>query len=475
MKGCHSKMRNVLNHATRLAAFLLTLLLAQPVLAAEDKGCDDFQCMFCPAMDDPDSYVHSNMKLMALLTPGKDRWLFRSTVDLTNSFGMPSSMAAEYARLIAELGEKGTTLAMILQPTRGLMHRDKVRPDKRQGFEFEQARESFGAYLNQLRTAGAVVPDMTQLVDHPPEEAYFFKRDHHWTPQGARATARVVANHLKQQLIYQQLTKKAYQTEGGLTHYRDGTLNLALQRLCGDHFGFQYLPGYRTAPTDNDISALFDEQPAPEVILLGTSNSAVRDEENKQFNFDGFLKEYLSVDLLNFAMPGAGEYGSMIEYLHSDSYSPDSPPKLILWELPANYTLADPLMYRQLIPAISGQCHDENTVLRQQQQPSSLRVEERVELLSNTGAQRRTLSGYDGYLDIRIGDHNVKDFYIIVYYDNGARDKVWIRREAIVSGGQYYLELSKAAEFRNANLLSVFMEPTVALDAPTTVDVRLCR
>ena len=81
---------------------------------------------------------------------------------------------------------------------------------------------------------------------------------------------------------------------------------------------------------------------------------------------------------------------------------------------------------------------------------------------------------FDCQLDIRISDKNVKDFYVIVYYDNGARDKVWFRREAAVSGGQYYLELSKAKEFAGANLLSVFLEPTKPSQAATQVDTRLC-
>jgi alginate biosynthesis protein AlgX len=459
----------------RYLALLSCLFLASGANATTEAECTDFECLFCPAMKDPNSYLEGNMKLMKELVPGEDRWLFRSEVDLTNSFGMAGNMTREYARLIKALGDKGIELAMVVQPTRGLMHRDKVRAELAHGFDFELARNNYDAYLRQLRSAGALVPNLTGLVDQPPAQEYFFRRDHHWTSDGARATARVVADYLLQQPIYPRLENKQYLTEEGITQYKDGTLNLAMGSLCGNDFGYQYVPGYRTVPAVNDVSALFEEQSEPEVVLLGTSNSATRDQENKQFNFDGFLKEYLSIDLLNYALPGAGEYGAMVEYLNSESYSPSAPPKLILWELPANYTLSDPLMYRQLIPAIAGQCAESNTVLSKLQERSSLQVAERIELLSNTGAQRNALSGYDGYLDIRIGDGNVKDFYLIVYYDNGTRDKVWVRREAIVTGGQYYLELSKAAEFRGANLLSVFMEPTEALQTPTTLEVRLCR
>ena len=470
-------MTTVVSKTLRSAAVILSLgLLAQAVQAAEPTdNCTDLDCLLCPAMQDPASYLEGNMKLMNQLTPGTDRWLFRSDVDLTNEFGMPASMQPEFARLVQAFSAQGTQLAMVVQPTRGLMHRDKIRADFTQGFDYPRAAGNLRAYLQQMRDAGAIVPDIMQLVENPPAEEYFFRRDHHWTSAGARATARIVADHLLQHPVHAELARKTYRTEAGMTQFKDGTMNLALQSLCGNHYGFQYVPGYQTVPEISDASALFDEEPVPEVILVGTSNSASRDEENKQFNFDGFLKEYLSVDLLNFAMPGAGEYGALIEYLHSDSYSADEPPKLVLWELPANYQLSDPLMYRQLIPAIEGQCSEADTLLSNRLERSALAVNERVELLSNTGTERLDLTGHDGYLDIRVSNGNLKHFYLIVYYDNGTRDKVWIRREAIVSGGQYYLELSRASEFRNANLLSVFMEPSEALQAPTSLEVRLCR
>lgn len=156
----------------------------------------------------------------------------------------------------------------------------------------------------------------------------------------------------------------------------------------------------------------------------------------------------------------------------SSDYKPKAPPRLIVWELPANYRLDSPLMYRQLVPAIQGGCSASREVLGAKLQRPALKVGERIELLSNAGSGRQALS--KGFLDIRLSDKNVKDFYIIVYYDNGARDKVWFRRDAVVTGGQYYLELSKAPEFAGANLLSVFMEPTKPGTTATDVETRLC-
>lgn len=456
-----------------LCAVVMALLaLAQPA-SAEEQACD-LECLLCPGLSDPKNYAEGIMKSLDTLAPGKDKWLFRSAVDLANDFGMPQAMRPEFARLMATFAAKNIRVAIAVQPTRGLMHRDKIRPDSAYGFDFAVARHNLAGYIEQLRQGGALVPDIMPLVDNPPEQEYFFRRDHHWTPSGAEATARIVADRIIADPVYPQLSKKQFRTDPGVMIPKDGTMSRGLKRICGNNFGFQYVRGFQTIPVDAGADALFDDS-AAEVVLIGTSNSANREEETKNYNFEGFLKEYLSVDILNYALPGAGQDGSLIQYLHSSDYDPEAPPKLIIWELPASFALETPLTYRQLIPAINGGCsHSPKVLASASHELPGLKTAERIELLSNAGQQRQDLKNLQGFLEIRIADLNVKDFYIITYYDNGTRDKVWYRREGIVDGGLYYLELSHAPEHRNANLLSVFMEPVAALETPTKVEVKLC-
>ncbi|MBA1324209.1 alginate O-acetyltransferase AlgX-related protein [Pseudomonas plecoglossicida] len=467
------KILKPLGLGAALALLSQTGHAATPAQGAK-PGCENLQCMVCPALSDPQQYAEGRMKLMREIVPGQERWLFRSAVDLTNEFGIPTPMRPEFARLMKTFNQQGIQVAMAIQPTRGLMHRDRLIGEHPYGFDYARASANLAAYLGQLKQGGAVVAPMMQLVQQPPKGEYFFRRDHHWTPVGAEATARLMADEIRRQPFYAGLTKKQYRTEPGVMVPKDGTLNLAMSAICGNNYGFQYVRGYQTIPVEASAEALFDEAPDPEVILVGDSNAAAREDESKQFNFDGYLKQYLSVDVLNYALPGVGEDGSLLEYLLSDDYKADAPPKLIVWELPANYRLDSPLMYRQLIPAVKGGCEASREVLGNKLQRSPLKVGERIELLSNAGSDRQALSGSNGFLDIRLSDKNVKDFYVIVYYDNGARDKVWFRREAAVTGGQYYLELSKDPAYAGANLLSVFLEPTKASAAPTDVETRLC-
>ena len=435
--------------------------------------CTDLQCLICPQLSAPEEYAEGNMKSLKQIVPGSDRWLFRSEVDLTNDFGIPPAMQPEFARLMRAFASHGTRVAVAVQPTRGLMHRAQLQPGQMHGFDYARASANLRKFMQQMRDGGAIVPDIMTLVEQPPKD-FFFRRDHHWTPVGAEATARVTADAIRQHPVYAQLPRKGYTTEQTLTLSKDGTLNLGLAAICGNHFGYQFVPGYQTVPEDNDAALLFEEQPDPEIVLVGTSNSAAREDETKQFNFDGFLKQYLSSDLINYALPGAGQDGSLLEYLLSPNYATDKAPKLIIWELPANYRLDGDLTYRQLIPAVNGGCKASESLLEDRVERPSMGLNDRLELLSNAGAQLKDLKGRDAVLDIRISDPNIKNFYIITYYDNGTRDKVWFRREAIVTGGQYYLELSRAAEFRDANLLSVLLEPTQVVEQPFQIETKLC-
>lgn len=440
------------------------------------EPCVDLSCLVCPDAAIADKYQGANMRMVRHLALGENQWLFRSVVDFENNFGMPRDMEPELKRLLDTFRAQGSEVLFAVQPTRGLMHRDKILPDHSYGFNYAQARQSLADYLEQLRRSGAHVPDILLLIDNPPSEEYFFRRDTHWTPAGARATAKVTADYLRHLPLYDALEKAQFQTEPGVTIVNYGVLDMALERLCMNKFGNQFVRGYRTIPiTGDDEDALFGDQSEPEVVLVGTSNSAARDEEIRHYNFDGALKELAEVDLLNFAMQGAGQYGALTEYLHSSSYQPAQAPKLYIWELPANYRLDSPAMYRQLIPAIKGGCSLATTLKKQSSSLPAGSPGQRTEIFSNAGENRLELTGQDGFLQLNLSDKDLRDFYLISYYDNGARDKIRIRRPGVVTGGLYYLELSRDPNLRQANLLSVFIEPNDELAAEVKMDVQLCQ
>lgn len=213
-------------------ATTLALSSLPSVADTEKADCDGLECLICSAVTDPGQYQGRGMKLMSFITPGEDRWLFRSSVDLVNEFGIPPAMQPEFARLVKTFAAKGTHVAIAVQPTRGLMHHDKVRPDRAYGFDYIKASSSLGRFQQQLRAGGAIVPDMLAVVKNPPRNDYFFRRDSHWTPSGAQVTARALADEIMRQPFYATLSKKAYRTEPGVTIPKNGILDMALERIC---------------------------------------------------------------------------------------------------------------------------------------------------------------------------------------------------------------------------------------------------
>ncbi|QCF26018.1 alginate O-acetyltransferase AlgX-related protein [Hydrocarboniclastica marina] len=456
-----------------LASLIMTWLFAP--LDAHAR-CDQLECLLCPELTDDSHYAEGVMKSLRQLAPGADHWIFRSDFDLSNEFGIPAEFVKDYQRLIRKFNEYGTEVVFVVQPTRGMMHRDKIREDRRYGFDYPTAFSNLRQFLTQLADGGAHVANILPLVETPPEQDYFFRRDHHWTPAGSRETALIAGNVIRAIPAYHEIAVKKFITEKSTVIAKDGTMNRGLKHICGNNYGFQYVQGFQTVPESGGAEALFGDTEEPEIVLVGTSNSAARDDEYKNYNFDGFLKDGLERDILNYALPGSGQEGSVLQYLLSEDYSPEEAPKILVWELPASYRLDDELIYRQLIPAIEGGCEFSDDIAgRVSQTVPALAKGQRLEIYANSGAGRKSLVNYDGYLDLRFTDPGIKDFYVITYFDNGKRDKVWFRRSGVIDGGQYYLEVSRKPAFRNANLLSVFIEPSEPLTSDSTLEVTLCR
>lgn len=451
---------------------LIIQLGSYSVTAAPDDDC--LSCMYCEKLDEESSYSEGIMKSMKNIVIGRNNWLFRSDVDLSTDFGIPNNFKSEFNRLVSELNKKGIELVVMLQPTRGLIHRDQVA--EKSHYSDVLALKNFIAFERQLIASGSVVPEMHFLLEGEKlDRDYFFRRDHHWTPFGARISAKIVADKIKSIPLYKSLKIKKFSTEQGVLIPKDGTMNRALMRLCGNNFGSQYVQGFSTYSEDTSEDALFGDEVTPEIVLVGTSNSAQRDDDRKNYNFDGFLKDFLQVDVLNQSLPGGGQDGSFIQYLLNE-YDMNNPPKVILWELPVSYALDDSLMYRQLIPAIKGGCNaaSKDVTVSNSFELSEFKVKQRYELFKGKDLVQHNIRPNKYALELSLSDTSLKDFYVITYFENGERDKVWFRRYDIVDGGKYLLEMTKIPEHRENKITSIFIEPTEPSKAGTNVEATLC-
>ena len=74
------------------------------------------------------SYEKANIIGFKFLKEGKDNWLFRTTTDLKHEFEIGEESSRLLGRFARALQQRGVQLVLVYQPTRGIMHGDKLFP-----------------------------------------------------------------------------------------------------------------------------------------------------------------------------------------------------------------------------------------------------------------------------------------------------------------------------------------------------------
>lgn len=431
-------------------------------------------CDLCPLTASPSSYDTGYLKNFKMLVQGEQGWLFRSEAELVEHFGPNLEGLKQLKGFARHLKETtGTELVMVFQPTKGLVHPDRLPDTSPVPFSWNVARHSYGEALERFRQAGLVVPDLTPLLTEPTgEEAYYFKRDHHWTPYGARRTAKLVADRIKKMPVYQSLPKQDFVTRRSGLIRKDGSLQDAVRRICGFEHGSQYVDEFRTESVGEGeaagASALFGDQGLPPITLVGTSNSkGVQD-----YNFVGSLQEFLGVEVLNVAVAGGSYDGSMFEYLLSDNFR-QSPPKILIWEVPGYHNLDSSEFYRQVTPLISGACESTKPVL---QETSSIKAGVN-EVLYNGGGQFIEMPSNEYVVDLQFSDPAVKEVDAFVWFVFGRKDRVDMEYgDRVETPGRFVFELPEGPDWNDELFMSLDLEvEPEQISEGLTVTAKICR
>ena len=366
----------IVNQVKKIVSSTLSLgtVLCLPFISPSHAVDYSFEpcCNLCTQAADPESYNTAFRRKFRQLQAGKDGWLFRSHQDFMETFGPDESGYQDLQEMHQLLLAKGTRLVMAIQPTRALAHPEFVDPSTSQ-FDWGLAKMGFNTMMQRFQSLGIPIADFSEFIPFQAEGFYFFRRDHHWTPTGAKVSAEKVAEVIKQFPEYEQIPPvEISSSQSGLIN-KVGTLQVAAHQICGFNYPNEYVPQYSSSATLNsdllDDSSLFDDE-LPQITLIGTSNSR----GTVDYNFQGFLMEALQRDVLNVAMAGAGYYGALVQYLLSDDYI-DAPPKIIVWEVPPYHKLQSPLFYRQAKPMITNGCQSREVVMSDTQSLSVCRNE----------------------------------------------------------------------------------------------------
>ncbi len=435
-------------------------------------------CQLCPQASDIRSYPSGFLSSFKVLVQGRDGWLFRSEDDLRMNFGAD----AEGLRLLREfrqtLNARGVELVLVMQPPRGLMQAHKLPQNTPVPYNAKVAESSYAAALEQIRSTGVIVPELEKLPAQEAEDDYFFRGDHHWTPSGSRRTAQVVADRIRSMSAYADLPKKKFETQRDGLLAKRGTMQKAARLICGFGASDQYVPRYVTTPAESSSSsALFDEEVAPKVTLVGTSNS------EPAYNFGGFISEYLEADVLNVADAGGGMDGAMLSYLPSEEFQ-TNPPRILIWEIETYHNLSDPDFYRQAIPLVHNGCQSSPAVI---QNDVTLR-KGRNEVLFNSGV--RLLRGDRHFLDLKLTGNVPEEIEAVVWYTDGNKDQIKLEKADFGTGdGRFVLNLRQGGDWGEQTFLSLDLvnhfpapvavatahaQPSADAAAPLRVDAKLC-
>lgn len=453
------------------ALLVLAGLLALPARAAAiDEAAPTFTadscCELCPRAADPAVYVTQFLRDHQTLIAGSEQWLFRSNIDLMTAYTIDEAVLADLGRMVRALNRRGTEVLLFDFPPRGILHADRLLPGDRAGFDAVAALASYRAMLQRFRDIGFIVPDYGRFADQPDGGDYYFRRDGHWTPDGARRTAALMADTIAGLPMAGTLRHRPYATRSNGANRHPGVLSIAAMQLCGGQYPSEVVPGYVTDALKVDP---FGDEPAPEIALVGTSFSAT-----PTYHFAGFLEQALQASVLNLSLPGGNFDGAMTQYLLSDAFR-SQPPRLLIWEFGhPQIAVANHGQMRRLVPLVDNGCVARTALISGEASLAS--GDDYASLLYNGGGQILRVPSRELVVDLQFGDPAVIEFLAESWYLDGKHEVLRVRLNDFTrSKGRFVIELDRSPDFADQPLIAFRVQIVTPIAAATKVSARLCR
>lgn len=440
----------------RSVGWLLAVLLLPCSAHAEDKPN-----YACPHLGD------KSRQTLSAMTQGRDGWFFREN-NLQDPVILESGTREYLTRLHQAFRDKGAELLVLSVPPRALVVSETVLKDQpmQELFDAGIAGEEYGNFVKDMRQTGIPVVALLEdaIAANKDGDRFFFPRDIHWTPLGSSLAAQKVGELLK--------TLPGYSAEG-LSQYVSrpevesripyrSKMAEEIQHLCTDEIPQQMFMQYVTTQEagGNTADALFGDSSQPPLVLLGTSFS-----KEKAYNFEGFLSEHTGMEVANLAISAGGLFNSIISYT---SLPEDKRlnPKFVLWEELPYYNYNDSNAYRQLIPAIYGECSKEQAVASAEFSFDPAHTQFSLDVPAGTG-----VAGKDYFVFVSTPVLDLNKFTLEL--DQADGDGEWNtidRSDHFDNTGRFFFELNDELA---APLTRITIGSLPALQG--SLEIRLCR
>jgi alginate biosynthesis protein AlgX len=453
-----------------LSGLTAALFAASNAAYAADTTAPSFTaepcCSLCPEAHDEKNYVSRYQQNFTTLVQAQGDWLFRTREDLRTEFDTTPEGYRRMQQLHDAFKSKGVELVVVYQPTRGLVDRNKLFPAERDKFDYNTALRNYQAMLGRFAKMGYTVPDLSPLTNEQQAHDFYFRGDQHWTPYGAQRTAKIVAESVKKMQAFAGVPRREFETHLSGRMGKKGTLHNMAGQLCGTSYAIQYMDQFETEPKGEAADGdLFGDSGNPEITLVGTSHSG------KNYNFAGFLQEFIGADVLNVAFPGGGLEGSMLQYLGSEDFQ-KHPPKILIWEFSPLYRLDQETIYRQMMSLLDNGCEGKPAIMS-----SSTTLKPGInELLVNGKNGIKDVRNGSNQIDIKFADNSVKTLQARLWYMNGRHEDLKIEKpETSETDGRFSFELRDDKDWADQQLLALEVQGPEAGTAPQQVEAKVCK
>lgn len=416
---------------------LVSLLGISPVQAFADTP-------YCAELNNAKTYKDNES--YRFLVASKEGHLFRSRKDLKQDFTLSPQTIKNFSKLDKILKSQGKIIHIVMPPTRGILSADKIPLSSPhiEGFDGNSALSSFNDSLVALKNAGISVADLssipTSLYDN-----FYYKRDHHWTYQGAKYSAEKTAalltpyaKDLPQQEFMTDTTKESMEIAGSFGQF--------VERVCGTNIPDETAPVIKTY-AKAESEDLFGDTPLAAIALIGTSNTT--EPAPSYSNFAGYLRDMMQSDIDNLSIQGAGIYTPILSYFSAENPNKKNH-KHLIWELASHYDFNGkefaPL-FLQLIPAAAGRCDGKEVT-----EGTKGITAEKLELLT---AGDKPFSGQNNYIHLQFNTPTKQDFALSIVFKDGKSARFRFEREArYPHEGVYFLDLDQYGD-KEINQISI--------------------
>ncbi|WP_424973548.1 alginate O-acetyltransferase AlgX-related protein [Dinoroseobacter sp. S124A] len=407
--------KHTAKHASQYCAKLASVIGAAALLAAPHAQA----APYCSALLEAESLPKRYAKVAPIYSDQQSGWMFTRD-QLKDRYDMKRSAATLVGEIAQAFAARDVALAILIAPPRpvvaGQAQLDAAMGTER--YDVAAAQASFAALLAQLAETGAIVPDLQGLALGDPalRDRFYFRRDTHWTPLGAAASASRLAALTATQRpgLFPAAASFVPAAKADESYREKGSLAEILRKACDQDPGVEEVQLYDlTRPTALDL--LDDTQAGPSIALLGSSFS--NRNKSDDYRFGDALARAFDADVENLSVSGGGPIGAIEAYVLSGALERRDH-AMVVWELPYTESFNSTSFLRQLLGALQAAGASQRAV------PVAVTPGKSVDIPLSGGAP--------GGIEIVTQGLKHQDMRLELRFDDGSTGKVSLRRRRAV-------------------------------------------